>query len=370
MIELGEVVQSLAARAGVEAVLLAQRRRPRRSSTPPAAAFDSETVAALAATLAQHAGRLGQGAGAGRSCAPPCSSTPAAPGAGAARARTTGSRSSPPPTPTSAPCSTICASIARRWPRCSDAVGRPPGGGSGTRFWPLSTPQHPKQLLPLSGSGSTRGRGGRTPHRPDPARAHPGGGRRRARGPAPDAAQSSGRQLSGRAARGVDRPGADLGHLGGAPARPRRRGAVAPRRLGRRRRGRVPPDRRRARSRPRARTTGWSPSAWCPRVPRPATATSCPARRWTMAPAPWRGSPRSRMRPPRSTSWRRARSGTAGCSPGPPTACWPRSRAHTPEVAPRLPALDARRRRPVLRDGHADLDRRRACSSGAAPSRS
>jgi mannose-1-phosphate guanylyltransferase len=28
-------------------------------------------------------------------------------------------------------------------------------GGSGTRFWPLSTPQVPKQLLPLSGTGST-----------------------------------------------------------------------------------------------------------------------------------------------------------------------------------------------------------------------
>ncbi|HEY7634730.1 MAG TPA: sugar phosphate nucleotidyltransferase [Gemmatimonadales bacterium] len=28
-------------------------------------------------------------------------------------------------------------------------------GGSGTRFWPLSTPQHPKQLLPLSGSSSS-----------------------------------------------------------------------------------------------------------------------------------------------------------------------------------------------------------------------
>jgi mannose-1-phosphate guanylyltransferase len=28
-------------------------------------------------------------------------------------------------------------------------------GGSGTRFWPLSTPQSPKQLLPLSGAGST-----------------------------------------------------------------------------------------------------------------------------------------------------------------------------------------------------------------------
>jgi len=28
-------------------------------------------------------------------------------------------------------------------------------GGSGTRFWPLSTPDNPKQLLPLTGSGST-----------------------------------------------------------------------------------------------------------------------------------------------------------------------------------------------------------------------
>ena len=28
-------------------------------------------------------------------------------------------------------------------------------GGSGTRFWPLSTPAHPKQLLPLSGPTST-----------------------------------------------------------------------------------------------------------------------------------------------------------------------------------------------------------------------
>jgi mannose-1-phosphate guanylyltransferase len=28
-------------------------------------------------------------------------------------------------------------------------------GGSGTRFWPLSTPEHPKHLLPLAGSTST-----------------------------------------------------------------------------------------------------------------------------------------------------------------------------------------------------------------------
>ena len=28
-------------------------------------------------------------------------------------------------------------------------------GGSGTRFWPLSTPRNPKQLLPLSGGASS-----------------------------------------------------------------------------------------------------------------------------------------------------------------------------------------------------------------------
>ena len=28
-------------------------------------------------------------------------------------------------------------------------------GGSGTRFWPLSTPTNPKQLLPLAGASST-----------------------------------------------------------------------------------------------------------------------------------------------------------------------------------------------------------------------
>ena len=28
-------------------------------------------------------------------------------------------------------------------------------GGSGSRFWPLSTPDHPKQLLPLTGPASS-----------------------------------------------------------------------------------------------------------------------------------------------------------------------------------------------------------------------
>ena len=61
---LGEVVQSLAARDGVEAVLLLSGDGlPIEHSAR--AGFDSEAVAALAATLAQHAARLGQGAARG-----------------------------------------------------------------------------------------------------------------------------------------------------------------------------------------------------------------------------------------------------------------------------------------------------------------
>jgi len=64
MMPLGEVVQSLAARDGVEAVLLLSGDGlPIEHAAR--AAFDSETVAALAATLAQHAARLGDGAGRG-----------------------------------------------------------------------------------------------------------------------------------------------------------------------------------------------------------------------------------------------------------------------------------------------------------------
>jgi predicted regulator of Ras-like GTPase activity (Roadblock/LC7/MglB family) len=64
MIELGEVVQSLAGRAGVRAALLlsGEGLPIEHAARGP---FDSETVAALAATLAQHAARLGQGAGQG-----------------------------------------------------------------------------------------------------------------------------------------------------------------------------------------------------------------------------------------------------------------------------------------------------------------
>jgi predicted regulator of Ras-like GTPase activity (Roadblock/LC7/MglB family) len=64
MTELGEVVQNLAARDGVEAVLLLSADGlPIEHAAR--GAFDAEAVAALAATLAQHAGRLGQGAGRG-----------------------------------------------------------------------------------------------------------------------------------------------------------------------------------------------------------------------------------------------------------------------------------------------------------------
>jgi predicted regulator of Ras-like GTPase activity (Roadblock/LC7/MglB family) len=64
MIELSEVVRSLAARDGVEAVLLLSGDGlPIEHSARTA--FDAETVAALAATIAQHAARLGHGAARG-----------------------------------------------------------------------------------------------------------------------------------------------------------------------------------------------------------------------------------------------------------------------------------------------------------------
>ena len=61
---LGEVVQRLAARAGVRGVvLLSGDGLPIEQSAGP---FEPETVAALGATLAQHGGRLGQGAARGQ----------------------------------------------------------------------------------------------------------------------------------------------------------------------------------------------------------------------------------------------------------------------------------------------------------------
>jgi predicted regulator of Ras-like GTPase activity (Roadblock/LC7/MglB family) len=65
MIELGEVVKRLAARDGVDAVLLlsGDGLPIEHAARAP---FDAETVAALGATLAQHGGRLGQGAARGQ----------------------------------------------------------------------------------------------------------------------------------------------------------------------------------------------------------------------------------------------------------------------------------------------------------------
>ncbi len=61
MTGLSDVVRGLAARDGVEAVLLASADGLPIDHTA-STRFDPETVAALAATLAQHAGRLGAGA--------------------------------------------------------------------------------------------------------------------------------------------------------------------------------------------------------------------------------------------------------------------------------------------------------------------
>ena len=64
MTGLGDVVRGLACRPGVEAaLLLSSDGLPIDHAAR--AAFEGETVAALAATLAQYAGRLGQGAGRG-----------------------------------------------------------------------------------------------------------------------------------------------------------------------------------------------------------------------------------------------------------------------------------------------------------------
>jgi predicted regulator of Ras-like GTPase activity (Roadblock/LC7/MglB family) len=61
MMPLGEVVQRLAARDGVEAALLLSGDGLPIDHTAKVP-FDAETVAALAATAARHAARLGEGA--------------------------------------------------------------------------------------------------------------------------------------------------------------------------------------------------------------------------------------------------------------------------------------------------------------------
>ena len=173
-------------------------------------------------------------------------------------------------------------------------------GGSGTRFWPLSTPRTPKQLLPLSGSGSTAEEAverltGLIP-------------RERVLVVAGEALAARLRPLLNLPAENFlvePRAASTAPALIWATWEAQRRDpdaevlslhadwAVGDARG-------LPQHRRRRARPPPGRTTGWSPSAWCRRGPRPATATSCPARRSTTAPAPWRGSPRSPTRPPRS----------------------------------------------------------------------
>jgi predicted regulator of Ras-like GTPase activity (Roadblock/LC7/MglB family) len=64
MAGLGDVLRSLAARDGVQAaLLLSSEGLPIQHAA--GGAFEPETVAALAATLAQYAARLGEGAGRG-----------------------------------------------------------------------------------------------------------------------------------------------------------------------------------------------------------------------------------------------------------------------------------------------------------------
>jgi predicted regulator of Ras-like GTPase activity (Roadblock/LC7/MglB family) len=69
MTGLGDVLRSLAARDGVQAVLLVSGEglpiEHAAAGAFEAGAFEPETVAALAATLAQYAARLGEGAARG-----------------------------------------------------------------------------------------------------------------------------------------------------------------------------------------------------------------------------------------------------------------------------------------------------------------
>ena len=155
-------------------------------------------------------------------------------------------------------------------------------GGSGTRFWPLSTPSQPKQLLPLTGPGSTAEAAverleGFIPRERDPGGDGPcpGGAAAGAAGPArrPTSWSSPGRRPPRRRcvwatleARRRD-PEAEVLSMHadwgiGEPEAFRQTADLALRTRA-------------------ARTTGWSPSAWCRRARRRATATSCRARRST-----------------------------------------------------------------------------------------
>ena len=105
-------------------------------------------------------------------------------------------------------------------------------GGSGTRFWPLSTPENPKQLLPLSGSTSTCGRSDRAA-----GRAHSAGtGPRRGGAPAGRPGWNNGSNFPSLNLLVEPRAASTAPALIWATWRPaagsRRGGAVAPRRLG------------------------------------------------------------------------------------------------------------------------------------------
>ena len=161
------------------------------------------------------------------------------PGARRARAPATGSRSRPRPTPTSVPCSTTCASIARRSRRCSDALGRSSGRRLGHPLLAAEHAANPEAASATLRRRLHRGGGGRAPLGVDPPRAN---SRRRRRGTGrPGSARCSISRAENflvEPRAGVHRAGPHLGHVGGAPARSRRRGAVAARRLGGGRRGR------------------------------------------------------------------------------------------------------------------------------------
>ena len=101
-------------------------------------------------------------------------------------------------------------------------------GGSGTRFWPLSTPRRPKQLLPLTGATLDRGGGGRATGAASSARADPGRRRRAAsRRLAARPLEPAPGQHARRAPRRLDCACARVGHLR------RARAAIRPRRCSR-----------------------------------------------------------------------------------------------------------------------------------------
>ena len=229
-------------------------------------------------------------------------------------------------------------------------------GGSGTRFWPLSTPENPKQLLPLAGSTrAPRNRWtvstGLIPRERILVVAGAGlAARLRERLKLPPRQMLVEPRAASTApaliwatweARRRD-PDAEVLSLhadwavGDAAAF--RRTADLALAIARR-------------------TIAWSPSAWCPRAPKPATATSCPGSRSTGLPGWSRDSPRSRRRHCAGPDGRRrAVEQRALRLDGRASAG--RSRAHTPEVSRALP----RSRAATWRASSArcpDLDRRR-----------